>query len=289
MTARIASTWRRPPSSAGPVPGTSTTRIVAGVIFRAPTSAASCSSRSSAIERHADVLLAEAAAAGLRQGGEQRRLARARQPDDPDLERHLSFSSVDGDLLLQRDERAVLQRLDGALRLVEDRRRLGVREVEDELERQHLLLLLRERVDQLEHRLAPDRLERLVLRGALLGAERLRHLLLGLPAPVRAEVVHREVVRDPEEPGREGRRLEAELADRLEHAQERLGRQVLGVVPVPDGHVQIAVDPVEVDQVQLLERCAVALLAALDELADLRARGTLLRRLGHSKKGCPAA
>jgi hypothetical protein len=32
------------------VPGTSTTRIVAGVTLRAPTSAANCSSRSSAID-----------------------------------------------------------------------------------------------------------------------------------------------------------------------------------------------------------------------------------------------
>ena len=48
-TARIASTWRRLPSSAGPVPGTSTTRIAAGVTFRAETSAASRGRRSSAI------------------------------------------------------------------------------------------------------------------------------------------------------------------------------------------------------------------------------------------------
>jgi hypothetical protein len=88
-------------------------------------------------------------------------------------------------------------------------------------------------------------------------------------------------VRDPEEPGRERRRLEPELADRLEHAHERLRRQVLGVVPVADGHVQVAVDPVEVDQVQLLERAAVALLAPLDELADLGSGGPLVLRFGH--------
>ena len=179
----------------------------------------------------------------------------------------------------------MLERLHCAFGLVEDRRRLGVREVEDELQRQHLLLLLREGIDQPEHRLAADRLERLVLGGAFGGVERLRHFLLRMPAAVGAEVVHREVVRDPEEPGRERRRLEAELADRLEHAQKGLRGQVLGVVPVPDRHVQVAVDPVEVDQVQLLERGAVALLSPLDELPDLGGRWALLRGLGHPKKG----
>ena len=102
---------------------------------------------------------------------------------------------------------------------------------------------------------------------------RLGHLLLGLPAAGGAEVVHREVVRDPEEPGGERRRAPAELADRLEHLQERLRRQVLGVVPVADAHVQVAVDPVEVDQVELFERVAVALLAELDEPPNLLVLG----------------
>jgi hypothetical protein len=98
-------------------------------------------------------------------------------------------------------------------------------------------------------------------------------------------VIHREVVRDAEEPGGERRRAEAELADRLEHLEERLRREVLGVVPVADAHVQVAVDPVEVDQVQLLERLAVSLLAALDEAADVVAvrtcgTGGLLRLVG---------
>src|SRR6478672_7939709 len=48
-TTRSASTCRRLPSSAGPVPGTSTTRTAAGVILRAPTVAATRSSRSSGI------------------------------------------------------------------------------------------------------------------------------------------------------------------------------------------------------------------------------------------------
>ena len=36
-------------------------------------------------------------------------------------------------------------------------------------------------------------------------------------------------------------------------------------MPVPDAHVQVAVDAVEVEQVELFERLPVALLAALDE------------------------
>ena len=94
---------------------------------------------------------------------------------------------------------------------------------------------------------------------------------------------------DPEEPGGERRRLEAELADRLEHAQEGLRREVLGVVLVAERHVQVAVDPVEMDQVQLLERVPVALLPALDEPPDLGARrpAPLVGRLVHPTGPAP--
>src|SRR5581483_1523827 len=107
------------------------------------------------------------------------------------------------ELLLQRDECPVLQRLHRALGLAEDGRGLGVREVEDELQRQHLLLVEREVLDQLEHRPAPDCLERASLRRGRLVRRRLRYLAFRLPATRRTEMVHREVVRDPEEPGRE--------------------------------------------------------------------------------------
>ncbi len=72
---------------------------------------------------------------------------------------------------------------------------------EDELQRQHLLLLVREVLDQLEEALPPDRVKCLDLRGVLLVPDGLRDFLLGLHAARRAEVVHREVVRDPKEPG----------------------------------------------------------------------------------------
>ena len=81
--------------------------------------------------------------AGARERVEERRLAgrsagRRCRPRAP-------LTSARAMLLLQRDERPVLERLHGALGLAEDRRRLAVREVEDELQGQHLPLLGRER------------------------------------------------------------------------------------------------------------------------------------------------
>jgi predicted ABC-class ATPase len=159
----------------------------------------------------------------------------------------------------------MLKRLDRALGLVQHRARLAVREVEQELQHQHLLLLEREVLDQLEHAAPADRLQRGLLRRRLGGAFGLRHLLLRLPAPRRAEVVHREVVGDPKEPRGERGRAPAEPPDRLQHLQERLRRQVLGVVPVPDAHVQVAVDAIEMEQIERLQRLAVALLGELDQ------------------------
>ena len=49
---------------------------------------------------------------------------------------------------------------------------------------------------------------------------------------------------------------------------------------VADAHVEVAVDPVEVDQVQLLESVAVALLAAGDELPHVLGRLARRRALG---------
>ena len=97
---------------------------------------------------------------------------------------------------------------------------------------------------------------------------RLGDFLFGLHAAPGAEVIHREVVRDPEEPRRERRRLPPEAADRLEHLEERLRREILGVVPVADAHVEVAVDAIEMEEVELLERSAIALLRALDERPD---------------------
>ena len=82
-------------------------------------------------------------------------------------------------------------------------------------------------------------------------------------------MIHGEVVRDPEEPCGERGGAPPELADRLEHLQERLGRQVLGVVAVADAEMQVAVDPVEVEQIERLERLAVPLLSVLDEPAQV--------------------
>jgi hypothetical protein len=94
-------------------------------------------------------------------------------------------------------------------------------------------------------------------------------------------VVDREVVRDPEEPRRERNRLPPEPADRLEHLEERLRRQVLGVVPVAHAEVQVAVDAIEVGEVELLQRLAIAGLRTLDQRANLRGRADSHVRRGH--------
>ena len=73
-------------------------------------------------------------------------------------------------------------------------------------------------------------------------------------------MVDREVVRDPQEPRGERRGLPAEASYRLEHPQECLRREVLRVVAVADTDVQVAVDAVEMKQVELFERVAVAFL-----------------------------
>ena len=159
----------------------------------------------------------------------------------------------------------MLQRFHGSFGLTEDRRHLDVGEAVEKLQRQHLALLGRELLDQLEHPGSPDRVERLILRRGLLRPGRLRRLFLRLHAAVRTEVIHCEVVRDPEEPGRERHLSPAEAVDRLEHAQEGLGRQILGVVAVADAEVQVAVDAIEVEEVELLQRITVAELRALDE------------------------
>src|SRR6476619_1069366 len=105
-----------------------------------------------------------------------------------------SMSLVLRELLLQGGESAMLERLHRPFRLLQDRPGFAVREVEQELEHQHLLLL-----------------ERVL---------RLGHFLLGLPAPRGPEVIHRKVVGDAEEPRRERRRLPAEAPDRLQHLQK---------------------------------------------------------------------
>src|SRR5207237_2293008 len=59
----------------------------------------------------------------------------------------------------------------------------------------------------------------------------------------------------------------AKPADRVEHLDEGLRRQVLGVVPIADTQVEVAVDAIEVKEVQLFERVAVPTLGTLDKRA----------------------
>src|SRR5262249_1361893 len=265
-TTSRASTWRRFPSSSGPVPRTSTTRMAAGVTLRGWITAANCGSLGSGMAAIPTSPVARAPVSAWKSVD----FPELGSPTIPTSSATRGGSVLGRELFLERDERAVLEGLDRALGLPEDRRHFAVRQVEHELQRKHLLLLLRQAFDQLEHALAPDRLERRELGGRRGLAGRLGNLLLGLPAARRAEVIHGEVVRDPEEPSGKRRRLPAEALDRLEHLEERLRRQVLGVVPVADAQVQIAVDAIEVEEVELLERVPVAFLRPGDEVADLR-------------------
>ena len=76
------------------MPGTSTTRIAAGVTFFARDELGEPVEPLVGDRRHADVRLVGHGrvrgdlGAGARQRVEQRRLAAVRKPDDPDLERH---------------------------------------------------------------------------------------------------------------------------------------------------------------------------------------------------------
>src|SRR6476620_7840151 len=260
-TTRSASTCRRFPSNSGPVPLTSTTRSAAGVTLRGLMTPAIFVNRGSGTPAMPTSPVACAPVSAWNSVD----LPELGSPTIPTSRAKLGLR-VSGDLLLQRHERPVLQRLDRALGLVEDRRDFGVRQVEHELQREDLLLLRREVLDQLEHALPADHLHRRGLGGGLALALGLGHLFLRLPAAVRAEVIHRKVVRDAEEPGGQRRGLPLEALDRLEHLHERLRRQILRVVPIPDAHVEVAVDAVEVKQVELFEGLPVALLAAVDEL-----------------------
>ena len=91
-----------------------------------------------------------------------------------------------------------------------------------------------------------------------------------LPAAVGSKMIHRQVVRDAEEPGGDRYLAPLEGPDSLEHLHERLVREIFGVVAVPHRHLQVAVDAVEVHQVELLEGLSVAVLGALDEPANRR-------------------
>jgi hypothetical protein len=93
---------------------------------------------------------------------------------------------------------------------------------------------------------------------------------------VRAKVVHGEVVRDPKEPRRDGHLAPLEALDRLEHLHEGLVRQVFRIVAVADTHLQVAVDAVEVHEIQLFERLSVPFLGPLDEAANLRRSGRFI-------------
>ena len=153
---------------------------------------------------------------------------------------------------------------------------VAVREVEDELQRQHLLLLGGER----------PRSSRASTCGRSTGSPRPRPSApRSRPArapPPRAASAGRRGSGPSPGCARSGtaRPRTAPTASGTCRSTRASRRKVCVVrssasCRLPTRHVQVAVDPVEVDQVQLLERVAVARLRALDELRAPRPRRPL--------------
>src|SRR5580765_1816044 len=257
-TASRASAFRSSPRTAALRPGGSTSLTVAGVVLAEPSTSAIGSSRSSGIGATPTCSCPYAVCDTPVRAVKSVVFPAPGRPTIPTSSGIAETLLRAYELSLESCERAVLKRLDGALGLSEDASGFGVPEPEVELQHEHLALLGRELIDQLDHAELGDRAQR--LRFGRRPLVTLGHLVLGLRPASRAEMVDREVVRDPQQPRGKRSRLPAEAADRLEHAQERLRRQVLRVVAVADGDVQVAVDAIEVEQVELFERVAVAFL-----------------------------
>jgi hypothetical protein len=96
-----------------------------------------------------------------------------------------------------------------------------------------------------------------------------------LLSPCRAEVVDGGIPGDAKEPGGKGERPVLVAVDPLQHPAERLARQVLGVVTIPDAARKIGLDPTRVKAVETLERFAVACPSSFDERMLLSGCGRL--------------
>src|SRR5262245_21547841 len=264
-TASSASAFRSSPRTGALRPGGSTSLTVAGVVFAEPSTSAIGTRRSSGIGATPTCSCPYAVCETPVSAVKSVVFPAPGRPTIPTSSGTAQTVLRVHELSLERLERAALERLHGPFGLAEDPRRLRVAEAEHELQREHLALLGRKLLDQPEHPELCDLVERLLLRGRLLIAGRLGHLVLDLHPVPRPEVIHREVVRDSEEPCGEGSRLPAEVADRLEHPQKRLGREVLGVVAVAHADTQVAVDAIEMEEVELLERITIAVLCPLDD------------------------
>src|SRR5512132_3967011 len=248
-TASSASALRSSPRTAALRPGGSTRVIVAGGVFAEPSTSAIGSSRSSGIGATPTCSCPYAVCETPVSAVKSVVFPAPGRPTIPTSSGAAQTVLRVHELSLERGERTVLERLHRALRLPEDARALQVAEAEHELQRQHLALLGGQFFDQPEHPGLRHRVQRLLLGRRLLLAERRGHLVLDQLPATRAEVIDREVVRDPEQPRGEGSRLPAEAADRLEHPEEGPGRQILGVVTVADADPKVAVDAVEVQQI----------------------------------------
>ena len=177
--------------------------------------------------------------------------------------KHLSLSfqvpKVISQLVSQREQRAVIQALYGALAPSHDLADLGVRKVLHEFEDQQCLPLGRQLTDQPHQRFLLLRPHQPAFRSLFLGDHdrqvAQRDLLLAAAIPVP---IGHQVVRYPIQPGGERHTAVCVVVNVVHRPLEHTGREVLRVVQVAGAIVNVVVDAFDVDFVQGTERFAVA-------------------------------
>ena len=100
--------------------------------------------------------------------------------------------------------------------------------------------------------------------------------LLGRRRAASAQMIERDVARQPQQPARERHAVILVLDDDRDQLHEDLLREVLGLLVVAHDAADVAIDVVRVAHVQEPQRVAIALLGASDRQANLARR---LRRL----------
>ncbi len=102
---------------------------------------------------------------------------------------------------------------------------------------------------------------------------------LGRRAPIRSQVIDRDVPSESKQPGEERRATIVLLDDCRYQLGEYVLRHVLGLVTVADGRADVAVHVVRVTDIQVGQRGLIAFLGLCDGEADLVPRfGRLVER-----------
>ncbi len=111
-------------------------------------------------------------------------------------------------------------------------------------------------------------LPRLVIVGVAVGAEN----LFGRSRAAPAQVIQRDVAREPQQPAGERHALILILDDDGHQLHEDVLREVFGLLVVPDDAADVAVDVVRVANVEQPDRVAISLLGASDRQAHFTHR-----------------